>query len=160
MSKTAAGKAEAIKFATLDSTVALDASRCLSMPAILIVAAATFHSRGQHEVAEIQDAYKLLIRTLGRSDREHAVRHGAARVGSKLHAHRNAGRPNRDGRLSEHPAAPVVRRLITRLIAIIPAVIVTADLWRKRHGQAAGLQPGGFEPAAFLCGHPADPFHE
>src|SRR5438876_7074131 len=62
--QNASGKAEAIKFATLDSTVALMFALFINA-AILIVSAATFHTRGQHEVAEIQDAYKLLSPTLG-----------------------------------------------------------------------------------------------
>src|SRR5881275_226419 len=48
------GKAEAIKFATLDSTIALTFALFIN-GAILIVSAATFHTRGQHDVAEIQD---------------------------------------------------------------------------------------------------------
>ncbi len=50
---------EAIKFGTIDSTVALSLALFINS-AILIVAAATFHSTGNHDVAEIQDAYKLL----------------------------------------------------------------------------------------------------
>jgi len=57
------GKAEAIKFATLDSTIALMFALFINA-AILIVSAATFHNTGQHGVAEIQDAYKLLSPTL------------------------------------------------------------------------------------------------
>src|SRR5438445_5801301 len=57
--QNASGKAEAIKFAVLDSTLALMFALFIN-GAILVVAAASFHSRGQHEVAEIQDAYKLL----------------------------------------------------------------------------------------------------
>src|ERR1041384_7964545 len=52
-----AGKAEAIKFATLDSTVALMFALFINA-AILIVSAATFHSRGEHGIAEIQDAHR------------------------------------------------------------------------------------------------------
>src|SRR3954465_936599 len=62
--QNAAGKAEAIKYATLDSTVALMFALFINA-AILIVSAATFHTRGQHDVAEIQDAYQLLSPTLG-----------------------------------------------------------------------------------------------
>src|SRR5207237_3731105 len=62
--QTSAGKAEAIKFATIDSSVALMFALFINA-AILIVAAATFHTRGQHGVAEIQDVYKLLSPMLG-----------------------------------------------------------------------------------------------
>src|SRR5436190_11398741 len=57
--QNAEGKAEAIKFATIDSTAALMFALFINA-AILVVSAATFHTRGQHDVAEIQDAYKLL----------------------------------------------------------------------------------------------------
>ncbi|HEV2095814.1 MAG TPA: Nramp family divalent metal transporter, partial [Chthoniobacterales bacterium] len=55
----AAGKREAIKFATIDSTLALMFALFINA-AILIVSAATFYTRGRNDVAEIQDAYKLL----------------------------------------------------------------------------------------------------
>src|SRR6266566_1980708 len=61
--QNAAGKAEAIKFATLDSTVALMFALFINA-AILIVAAASFHGGGQ-KVEEIQEAYKLLSPVLG-----------------------------------------------------------------------------------------------
>src|SRR6266480_6623517 len=57
------GKTEAIKFATLDSTIALTFALFINA-AILVLSAATFHTRGQNDVAEIQDAYKLLSPTL------------------------------------------------------------------------------------------------
>src|SRR5205823_6524161 len=53
--QTAEGKAEAIKFATLDSTVALTFALGINA-AILIMAAATFHTRGRQDIAEIQNA--------------------------------------------------------------------------------------------------------
>ena len=56
---TPEGKREAIFFGTIDSTVALFFALFINA-AILIVAAATFYKTGHHEVAEIQDAYKLL----------------------------------------------------------------------------------------------------
>src|SRR5580765_1669988 len=59
-----AGKAEAIKYATLASTLALTFALFINA-AILIVSAATFHSHGQHEVEQIQEAHKLLSPTLG-----------------------------------------------------------------------------------------------
>ena len=60
----AAGKREAIKFATIDSTVALMFALFINA-AILILAAATFYRSGHSEVAEIGDAYKLLSPLLG-----------------------------------------------------------------------------------------------
>src|SRR3954464_3256470 len=60
----AAGKREAIKFATIDSTLALMFALFINA-AILIVSAATFYTRGRTDVAEIQEAYKLLSPLLG-----------------------------------------------------------------------------------------------
>lgn len=59
-----AGKREAIKFATIDSTVALSLALFINA-SILILAAATFHTAGRTDVAEIQDAYQLLSPMLG-----------------------------------------------------------------------------------------------
>ncbi len=61
---TSEKKWEAIKFCTIDSTVALSLALFINS-AILIVSAATFHFSGNHGVAEIQDAYKLLSPLLG-----------------------------------------------------------------------------------------------
>src|SRR5687767_9678183 len=62
--ENAAGKREAVRFAFIDSTIALSFALFINA-AILIVAAATFHTTGNQEVAEIQDAYKLLTPLLG-----------------------------------------------------------------------------------------------
>src|SRR5437016_9589675 len=62
--QNAEGKAEAVKFATIDSTVALMFALFINA-AILIVSAATYHTRGQNDVEEIQHAYKLLSPSLG-----------------------------------------------------------------------------------------------
>src|SRR5436309_7836737 len=62
--ETRAGRREALKYAFLDSTVALSFALFINA-AILIVAAATFHSAGHTGVAEIQDAYRLLTPLLG-----------------------------------------------------------------------------------------------
>ena len=62
--QTPLGKREAIRFATWDSTIAL----CLALfinAAILIIAAAVFHTSGHTDVAEIQDAYQLLTPLMG-----------------------------------------------------------------------------------------------
>src|SRR4051812_34914975 len=61
---TRAAKREAIRFATIDSTLALGLAFFVNA-AILTLAAAAFHTTGQTEVAEIQDAYRLLAPTLG-----------------------------------------------------------------------------------------------
>jgi manganese transport protein len=118
------GKREAIKFATIDSTVALMFALFINA-AILIVSAATFHTRGQHDVAEIQDAYKLLSPTLGvtAASTVFALALLASGQNSTLTG-TLAGQIVMEGFLNIR-LRPWLRRLITRLIAIIPAVIVT-----------------------------------
>jgi len=120
-----AGKREAIKFATIDSTVALMFALFINA-AILIVSAATFHSRGQTDVAEIQDAYKLLSPTLGvgLASVVFAVALLASGQNSTLTG-TLAGQIVMEGFLNIR-LRPWLRRLITRLIAIVPAVICTA----------------------------------
>src|SRR6185437_15163873 len=62
--ETAAGRREAVTFAFVDSTIALSFAFFINA-AILITAAATFHRTGHAQVAEIQDAHKLLTPLLG-----------------------------------------------------------------------------------------------
>lgn len=123
--QTEAGKAEAIKFATIDSTLALGSSLFINA-AILIVAAATFHSRGQHNVAEIQNAYQLLSPTLGvpLASGIFAIALLCSGQNSTLTG-TLAGQIVMEGFLNIR-LRPWLRRLITRAIAIIPAVIVAA----------------------------------
>jgi len=120
-----AGKAEAIKFATLDSTLALTFALFINA-AILIMAAATFHARGQHDVAEIQDAYKLLspVLSVPIASAIFALALLASGQNSTLTG-TLAGQIVMEGFLNLR-LRPWLRRLITRLIAIIPAVIATA----------------------------------
>ncbi|MFL6528160.1 MAG: Nramp family divalent metal transporter [Chthoniobacterales bacterium] len=120
-----AGKREAIRFATLDSTLALMFALFINA-AILIVAAATFHSRGQHNVAEIQDAYKLLTPMLGVSAASTLFAFALLASGQNSTLTGTlAGQIVMEGFLNIR-LRPAVRRLITRLVAIVPAVIVAA----------------------------------
>ncbi len=122
---TPSGKREAIFFGTIDSTLALFFALFINA-AILIVAAATFYRSGHHDVAEIQDAYKLLSPLLGvgAASTLFAVALLASGQNSTLTG-TLAGQIIMEGflRLRLHP---VLRRLVTRLLAIVPAVIVTA----------------------------------
>ncbi len=122
---TTEGKREAIRFASIDSAVALTAALFINA-AILIVAAATFHAQGKHDVAEIQDAYKLLTPMLGVTGAStlFAVALLASGQNSTLTG-TLAGQIVMEGFLNIR-LQPWVRRLITRGLAIIPAVIVTA----------------------------------
>jgi manganese transport protein len=118
------GKREAIKFATIDSTFALMFALFINA-AILIVSAATFYSRGRNDVAEIGDAYKLLTPLLGVTGASSlfAIALLASGQNSTLTG-TLAGQIVMEGFLNIR-LKPWLRRLITRLIAIIPAVIVT-----------------------------------
>ena len=122
--RTPEGKREAIKFATIDSTVALVFALFINA-AILIVAAATFHSSGNREVAEIGDAYRLLSPLLGVAGAStlFAVALLASGQNSTLTG-TLAGQIVMEGFLNIR-LRPWLRRLITRLIAIVPAVVVT-----------------------------------
>ena len=122
--QTPEGKREAIKFATIDSTAALMFALFINA-AILIVSAATFHGTA-HKVAEIQDAHQLLSPVLGVTIAStlFAVALLASGQNSTLTG-TLAGQIVMEGFLSIR-LRPWLRRLITRLIAIVPAVIVTA----------------------------------
>jgi manganese transport protein len=122
---TPEGKREAIFFGTIDSTVALFFALFINA-AILVVAAATFYTRGHHDVAEIQDAYKLLTPLLGVGGAStlFAIALLASGQNSTLTG-TLAGQVVMEGFLRLR-LPPVLRRLITRFLAIIPAVIVTA----------------------------------
>ncbi len=122
---TPKGKREAIFFGTIDSTVALFFALFINA-AILVVAAATFYRTGHHGVAEIQDAYKLLSPLLGVAGAStlFAVALLASGQNSTLTG-TLAGQIVMEGFLRLR-LPPVLRRMITRLLAIIPAVIVTA----------------------------------
>lgn len=119
----ATGKREAIKFATIDSTVALMFALFINA-SILIVAAATFHAKGKHDVAEIQDAYLLLAPMLGVgvASTLFAVALLASGQNSTLTG-TLAGQIVMEGFLNIR-LLPWLRRLITRAIAIVPAAIV------------------------------------
>ncbi len=117
------GKSEAIRFATIDSTFALFLAFFVNA-AILIVAAATFYSRGVGEVAEIQDAYKLLAPLLGTTAASIAFALALLASGQNSTITGTlAGQIIMEGFIHIR-LKPWIRRLVTRLIAIIPAVIV------------------------------------
>ncbi|MBW4541013.1 MAG: Nramp family divalent metal transporter [Myxacorys chilensis ATA2-1-KO14] len=126
-------KREAIKFSTIDSTVALWFALLINA-GILIVAAAAFHTSGNHDVTEIQDAYKLLSPLLG-------VGLASAIFGFALLASGQsstltatlAGQIVMEGFVSFR-LPPWLRRLITRLIAIVPALITILVFGEQRTG--------------------------
>jgi manganese transport protein len=122
---SSAGKREAIKFATIDSTVALMFALFVNS-AMLILAASAFYATGRTNIAEIGDAYKLLAPLLGTALA--STLFGVALLACGQNATITgtlSGQIVMEGFLNFR-LKPWVRRLITRLIAIVPAVIVTA----------------------------------
>jgi len=121
--QTPEGKREAIKFATIDSSGALMFALFINA-AILVLAAAVFHWSGHEDVAEIQDAYKLLSPLLGVSFASilFAIALLASGQNSTLTG-TLAGQIVMEGFLNIR-ITPWLRRLITRGIAIIPAILV------------------------------------
>jgi manganese transport protein len=119
--QTTAGKREAIKFATIDSTVALMFALFIN-GAILVLAAAAFHWSGHKDVASIQDAYKLLspMMGVGVASVLFAVALLASGQNSTLTG-TLAGQIVMEGFINLR-LRPWLRRLITRALAIIPAV--------------------------------------
>ena len=121
---TPAEKREAIRFATLDSSIAL----CLALlinSGILITAAAIFHTSGNTEIAEIGDAYRLMAPLLGSGLA--ATLFALALLLCGINATVTAtlaGQVVMEGFL-RFRLPPFVRRLVTRLVAIVPAVVVT-----------------------------------
>jgi manganese transport protein len=116
---------EAIRYATVDSTVALFLAFFVNA-AILIVSAATFHNSGHRDVADINDAYRLLSPVLGTPAA--GVLFALALLASGQNSTITgtlAGQIVMEGFLDIR-LPPWLRRLITRLLAIVPAVIVTA----------------------------------
>src|SRR6187431_1273317 len=113
----------AIKYNFIDSAIALNAAFFVNA-AILVLAASTFFKAGLHEVEDIQEAYKFLSPMLG--THWASVLFGIALVAagqSSTITGTLAGQIVMEGYLNLR-IAPWLRRLITRTIAIIPAVIV------------------------------------
>ncbi|MGE4169934.1 MAG: Nramp family divalent metal transporter [Candidatus Margulisiibacteriota bacterium] len=123
--ETIEGKKEAIKFSTIDSTVALWIAFFVNA-AILIVAAATFYTRGMHQVAEINDAFHLLTPLLGASFASVAFAIALLASGQNSTITGTlAGQVIMEGFLQIR-LKPWLRRLVTRLLAVVPAVVVIA----------------------------------
>lgn len=122
--RTPAGRRDAIRWTTWDSTIALTLALFINA-AILIVAAAAFHNSGHQDVAEIQDAYRLLspILGLGMASTLFALALLAAGTNSTITG-TLAGQIIMEGFL--HLRIPHwARRLLTRGLAIVPVAIVT-----------------------------------
>ena len=122
---TIADKRRAILFASIDTGLAL--TFALSINAmILILAASTFHVQGRTDVAEIQEAHSLLTPMLGVSLASGAFALALLASGqSSTVTATLAGQIVMEGFLRIR-LPPWLRRLITRCLAIVPAVFIAA----------------------------------
>lgn len=128
-----AGKREAIRFATIDSNIALSFALVINA-AILILAAATFHKAGRTDIAELQDAYGLIAPLLG------APLAATAFALALLFAGQNstltgtlAGQIVMEGFVNLR-LQPWLRRLVTRALAVIPAALVVMTVGDRATG--------------------------
>ena len=131
---TSAGKKEAIWFATLDSSVALMFALFINA-AMLVMAAAAFHGSGHEAVADISDAYQLLSPLLG--TKMASILFAVALLCAGQNATLTgtlAGQIVMEGFINLR-LRPWLRRLITRLIAIVPAVVVVYLYGERGTGQ-------------------------
>ncbi len=128
-----AEKKEAIKFATWDSTIALMLALFINA-SILILAASTFHANGHTDIVELNDAHALLSPLLGAAIAAplFAIALLCCGLNSTVTA-TLAGQIVMEGFINIK-LKPYQRRLITRLIAIVPAIIVT--MWYGESGTA------------------------
>jgi manganese transport protein len=121
--RTEAGKREAVRLATIDSSIALTLALFVNA-AILILAASTFHVAGRTEIADLASAYHLLSPMLGASAA--SVLFAAALLAAGQNSTVTgtlAGQIVAEGFL-DLKMAPWIRRTITRALAIVPAVTV------------------------------------
>ena len=120
------GQQEAIRFASLDSGIALMFALFINA-AILIMASATFHGTGHQDVAEIGDAYQLLSPLLGTTMA--SVLFAVALLCSGQNATLTgtlAGQIVMEGFINLR-LRPWLRRLITRLLAIVAIIVIAVD---------------------------------
>jgi len=130
---SADSRRQAVRFATIDSTVALMSALFLN-GAILVMAAATFHGTGHQNVADISDAYLLLAPLLGTSLASTLFAMALLFSGQNATLTGTlAGQIVMEGFLNIR-LRPWLRRLITRLIAIIPALITVALYGQRGSG--------------------------
>ncbi len=125
---------KALKFNFIDTTIALNLAFFVNA-AILILAAATFYKNGMYEIAEIKDAHELLAPVLG--NQLAPILFAVALIASGQSSTITgtlAGQIVMEGYLNLR-IAPWLRRIITRLIAIIPALITIKIMGESATGK-------------------------
>jgi len=132
--RSEAGKKDAVRFGTIDSTVSLMLAFFVN-GGILVVAAAVFHGTEHQDVADIHDAYRLLSPLLGVAGAStlFAVALLASGLNSTLTG-TLAGQIIMEGFLNFR-LSPWLRRLVTRLVAIVPAAIVAGIYGQRGVGE-------------------------
>lgn len=129
--KTPQGIKQALKYSFIDSAIALNIAFLINA-AILILAATVFFQTGKTEVAEIKQAHELLSPMLGSTFASTLFAIALIASGqSSTVTGTLAGQIVMEGYLRLR-INPIMRRLITRLIAIIPAIIVIAMFGEER----------------------------
>ncbi len=143
-----------IRWNNLDIIVALSIALLINA-AILIMAASVFYKNGYHNVAEIQDAYRLLEPLLGSvAPVAFAIALLASGQSSTITG-TLAGQIIMEGFLNLR-IRPWLRRLITRGMAVIPAVLVISYFGENSTGAMLVLSSGGALAATPLCHYPVD----
>jgi manganese transport protein len=123
--RTATGKAQALRWATVDSTLSLIFAFFINA-SILLLSAAAFHGGPNEDVADIRDAYQLLSPTLGDSSASMLFALGLLFAGqSSTLTGTLAGQIVMEGFIGLR-MRPYQRRLLTRLLAVVPALVVAA----------------------------------
>ena len=119
------GQKEAIRYATIDSCISLFGAFFVNS-SILIVAAAAFYKHGYHDVASLQDAYHLLSPVLGAKLASIVFGVGLLASGqSATFTGTFAGQIVMEGFINMK-LSPMYRRMLTRMLAIVPAVIIVS----------------------------------
>ena len=149
---------EAIKLATVDSTLALMLALVINA-SILILAAATFNNSGKTDVAELDQAYAFLAPLLGSAIAPTSFAVALLCCGLEFDRDRDAVRTDRDGRLSGHPAAGVGAPP-DHAVGRHRAGGHRHDLvWRERNRAASDPQSGDPEPATAVRNRAAGDVH-
>jgi len=132
--KTARGIHQSLKFNLIDSVVALNIALFINA-AILIMAAAVFHRAGLFDVAEIQDAYKLLAPIVGSTAAPILFAVALISAGqSSTITGTLAGQIVMEGFVNIR-LRPWLRRIVTRALAIVPAVLTIVLFGERSSGE-------------------------
>ena len=149
-------KERACRYNLIDTAIALNAAFFINA-AILVLSAAVFH-KNTLEVASIEEAYRLLPSFLGEAA---PILFGIALLcagQSSTITGTLAGQIIMEGYLHLR-IAPWLRRLVTRMLALIPAVMVIALAGESSTQGPDRPEPGDSQPTTILRGDPANPLH-